>query len=127
MVKTNDDEILVGRFKRGDEAAQIYMLTEIQHMVNSRAQYHQRWDRLRRPMAAIPDPRMPVHEDISQAAQTLVASADRLLRAPDQRHWARKTYERVVQLFPENNWAHIARMRLLTMRNRSKTTKGVLP
>jgi len=100
--------------------AQINMLNEIQHKRNARAQYYQRLDHLRRQMAAIPDPRSAVSREVSQAAQTLVASADRLLQEPGQRHRARKTYERVVQLFPENNWAHIARKRLLAMRHRSR-------
>ena len=106
--------------------AQVNMFNEIQHKRNARAQYYQRLDRLRRQMAAIPDPRMAVRKEVSQAAQTLVASADRLLQEPGQRHRARKTYERVVRLFPENNWAHIARKRLLAMRTRTKTMKGDL-
>jgi hypothetical protein len=107
--------------------AQVTMLSEIQHKMNARAQSYQRLERLRRQMAAIPDPRIAVREEVSQAAQTLVASADRLLLVPGQRHRARKTYERVVRLFPENNWAHIARKRLLAMRSRTKTIKGDLP
>lgn len=107
--------------------AQINKSNEIQHKIDARAQHHQRLDRLHRQMAAFPDPRVAVHEEVSQAAQILVASADRLLEDRAQRRRARKTYEQVIQLFPENNWAHIARKRLLAMRIKSKTMKGDLP
>jgi hypothetical protein len=107
--------------------AQLSMLSEIQHKTSARAQYYQRVGHLRRQMAAIPDPRTAVRREVSQAAQTLVASADRLLQEPGQKRRARKTYERVVRLFPENNWAHIARKRLLAMKTRTKAMKGDLP
>ena len=107
--------------------AQVNMLSEIQHKISARARQHQRVNHLRRQMATIPDPRATVHREVSQAAQTLVAAADRLLQEPGQKRRARKTYERVVQLFPEDNWAHIARKRLLAMKIRPETMKGDLP
>jgi len=107
--------------------AQVKALDEIRHKINARAQHHQRLEHLRRQMEAIPDPRNAVRKEVSQAAQTLVASADRLLQEPGQKRRARKTYERVVQLFPENNWAHIAQKRLLAMKIRTKAMKGDLP
>ncbi len=92
--------------------------------VNTRAHYPQQLSQLRAQMAAISDPRQAVRKEVSLAARTLVASADRLLQNPGQRRRARQTYERVIQLFPENNWSHIARNRLLAMKNRSITMKG---
>jgi len=107
--------------------AQLDTSDEIQGKINARAQHHKRVDRLHRQIAAIPDPRIAVRKEVSQAARTLVASADRLLQEPGQKRQARKTYERVVRLFPENNWANIARKRLLAMKIRTKAMKGDLP
>jgi hypothetical protein len=108
------------------EAQSNVLLAQVKQLdkINARAHHHQRLGELHRQMAAISDPRQDVRKEISQAARTLVAAADRLLQDPGQRRRARKTYERVIQLFPENNWSHIARKRLLAMNNRSITMKG---
>ena len=60
----------------------------------------------------MPDPLEEVQQQVDKTAFILVYQADRLYRELNQTESAVETYKRVIQLFPENQWAKVARERL---------------
>jgi cell division protein FtsL len=63
-------------------------------------------------LASMPDPLEKVQQQVDKTAFILVYQADRLYRELNQTDSAVETYKRVIQLFPENQWAKVARERL---------------
>ncbi len=63
-------------------------------------------------LASMPDPLEEVQKQVDKTAFILVYQADRMYRELNQTESAVKTYKRVIQLFPENQWAQVARERL---------------
>jgi len=67
---------------------------------------------LRKELAAIPDPMDQVRAQVSQTAERMVREADDLCVGQRQRRLAAARYKRVIDLFPDNEWASVARQRL---------------
>lgn len=63
-------------------------------------------------LASIPDPLEEIQQQVDKTAFILIYQADRMYRELNQRESAVETYKRVIQLFPENQWAQVARQRL---------------
>jgi uncharacterized protein HemX len=75
-------------------------------------QRRQRLDELEAQLASIPDPLEELQRQVDKTAFILVYQADRLYHELDQTDSAVENYNRVIQLFPENRWANVARQRL---------------
>jgi len=71
-----------------------------------------RLDELQTQLASIPDPLEEVRQQVDKTASILVYQADRLYQELNQTKSAVENYNRVIELFPENRWAQIARQRL---------------
>jgi len=69
-------------------------------------------------LASIPDPLEDVLEQVDKTAFFLVYQADRLYRELNQTDSAIENYNRVIELFPENRWAKVARQRLSEIEKR---------
>ena len=72
----------------------------------------QRLDELEAELTSIPDPLEQIQKQVDKAAFTLVYQADRLYRELNQTDSAVETYNKVIRIFPENQWAQVARQRL---------------
>ena len=72
----------------------------------------QRLDKLEAELASIPNPLEEMQKQVDKTASMLVYQADRLYRELNQTHSAVEAYSRVIRLFPENQWAQVARQRL---------------
>lgn len=78
-------------------------------------EYERRQDRLNElqaQLAAIPDPLEEIREQVDKTAFILVYQADRMYRELNQKDSAVRTYKRVIELFPETQWAEVAGRRL---------------
>jgi uncharacterized protein YoxC len=83
-----------------------------------------RLDELQARLASIPDPLEEVQKQVDKTAFILVYQADRLYRELNQTDSAVENYKRVIELFPENRWAKVARQRLSEIENeKSNKTK----
>jgi len=71
-----------------------------------------RLEELQAELASIPDPREEIEKQVDKTAFILVYQADRLYRELNETESAVETYERVIRLFPKNQWAAVARQRL---------------
>jgi tetratricopeptide (TPR) repeat protein len=72
----------------------------------------QRLDELEARLASIPDPLQEIQRQVDKTAFILVYQADRMYRELNQTDSAIENYNRVIELFPENRWAKVARKRL---------------
>ena len=72
----------------------------------------QRLDELEARLASIPDPLEEIQKQVDKTAFILVYQADRMYRELNQTDSAIENYNRVIELFPENRWAKVARQRL---------------
>ena len=77
-----------------------------------------RLDELEAKLASIPDPLEEIERQVDKTAFILVYQADRLYRELNETESAVKTYNRVIKLFPRNQWATVARKRLSEIENR---------
>ncbi|MBN1804065.1 MAG: hypothetical protein JW837_02320 [Sedimentisphaerales bacterium] len=80
-------------------------------------------------LASIPDPLEEIQKQVDKTASILVYLADRLYRELNRKESAVETYNRVIELFPNNRWAQEARQRLLEIESRQfnkKDSKGEL-
>jgi vacuolar-type H+-ATPase subunit I/STV1 len=79
-------------------------------------------------LARIPDPRKEIEREVDEAAFVLVYQADKLYKELNQTDSAVQAYKDVIQLFPTNQWADVARERLSQIEqrrfNKSDTQKG---
>jgi len=75
-------------------------------------------DELQAELASIPDPIDEVNKEVDKAAFILVYQADCLYRELKQTESAVEAYNRVIELFPENQWAKVARQRLEEIQDR---------
>ncbi len=69
-------------------------------------------DELEAQLASIPDPLEEIQIQVDKTAFILVYQADRLYRELNRTDSAVETYNRVIELFPKNRWAQVARERL---------------
>ena len=77
-----------------------------------------RLDELQAQLASIPDPIEETRKQVDKTAFNLVYQADRLYNELNQTDSAVENYNRVIELFPENRWAKVARQRLSEIENR---------
>jgi len=95
------------------------------NLINEVLEAEQRQNRLNKlevQLASMPDPLEEVQKQVDKTAFILVYQADRLYRELNQTESAVETYKRVIQLFPENQWAQVARERLVQIKeNQSRT------
>jgi len=75
-------------------------------------------DELEAQLASIPDPLEEIQKQVDKTAFILVYHADRLYRELNRTDSAVETYNRVIELFPKNRWAQVARQRLSEIENR---------
>jgi len=78
----------------------------------------QRLDELEAELASIPDPLEELQKQVDKTAFMLVYQADRLYLELNQTDSAVESYNRVIRLFPENQWAQVARERLEEIENK---------
>ena len=77
-----------------------------------------RLDQLEAELASIPDPLEEIRKQVDKTAFILVYQADRLYRELNETESAVETYNRVIRLFPRNQWATVARERLSEIEDR---------
>jgi tetratricopeptide (TPR) repeat protein len=63
-------------------------------------------------LASIPDPMREMDAQVDETAFLLIYQADRLYKELNQTESAVAQYKEVIQLFPKNRWADVARERL---------------
>jgi outer membrane protein assembly factor BamD (BamD/ComL family) len=84
-----------------------------------------RLDELQAQLASIPDPLEEVQKQVDKTAFVLVYQADRMYRELNQTDSAVENYNRVIKLFPENQWAKVARQRLSEISNKKNLIKQI--
>jgi tetratricopeptide (TPR) repeat protein len=81
-------------------------------------------------LASIPDPLKEIDRQVDKTAFILVYQADKLYKELNQTESAVAAYKEVIQLFPTNQWAAVARERLSEIEqrrlNKSEGEKGEL-
>ena len=89
-------------------------------------QRQSRLDELEIQLASIPDPLEEINRQVDKTAFILVYQADRLYRELNDTDSAVETYKQVIKLFPENQWAQVARERLEEIERKSQndSSKG---
>jgi tetratricopeptide (TPR) repeat protein len=79
-------------------------------------------------LASIPDPKKEIDRQVDKTAFLLVYQADKLYKELNQTDSAVRAYKEVIQLFPTNQWANVARERLSQIEqrqfNKSDKQKG---
>jgi len=80
-------------------------------------------------LASIPDPTRQIEQEVDRTAFLLIYQADRLYRELNQTESAVAAYKELIQLFPNNRWADVARERLSQIERRqiNKSDKGEIP
>jgi TolA-binding protein len=63
-------------------------------------------------LASIPDPMEQVEQQVDKTAFLLIYQADRLYKELNQTESAVAAYKEIIQLFPTNRWAEVAKERL---------------
>lgn len=91
---------------------------ELIHQVLEQEKRQSRLNELQAQLASIPDPLEEVQQQVDKTAFILVYQADRLYRELNQTESAVETYKRVIELFPENQWAQVARERLAEIKEK---------
>ena len=78
-------------------------------------------------LASIPDPLKEIGRQVDKTAFILVYQADKLYKELNQTESAVRAYKEVIQLFPTNQWADVARERLSQIEQRqiNQSGKGV--
>lgn len=69
-------------------------------------------------LASIPDPLEEIQKQVDKTAFILVYQADQLYRELNETDSAVETYKRVIKLFPDNQWATVARERLAEIKSK---------
>ena len=79
-------------------------------------------------LASIPDPVQEIDRQVDKTAFILIYQADKLYKELNQTESAVAAYKEVIQLFPTNRWATVARERLSQIEerriNKSDNEKG---
>ncbi|MCU0918296.1 MAG: hypothetical protein MUC88_27585 [Planctomycetes bacterium] len=80
-------------------------------------------------LASIPDPVKEIDRQVDKTAFILLYQADKLYKELNQTESAVRAYQEIIQLFPTNQWANVARERLSQIEqrrfNKSEGQKGV--
>jgi hypothetical protein len=78
-------------------------------------------------LSSIPDPKLEIERQVDKTAFILIYQADKLYKELNQTDSAVAAYKEVIQLFPTNRWADVARERLSQIERRrinKSDTKG---
>ena len=98
------------------EVRELRASTEIALRVMQEVAEQQQRDRriaeMKKELAGIPDPMEQIRQQVSLAAEWMVQEGDRFWLERRQRQTAMARYQRVIDLFPDNEWASVARQRL---------------
>jgi len=86
--------------------------------VLQRDRQQQRLAALEAELASIPDPVRQMQQQVDKTAFLLIYQADRLYKELNQTESAVAAYKEVIQLFPTNRWADVARERLSQIEQR---------
>lgn len=118
---TNDIEVRIKQLNQSTDN-----LLNLMQEINEQEQGQKRLRKLEGELASIPDPIKLVNEELDKTAFTLVYAADKMYRELNLTDSAVETYKRVIKLFPENQWAQVARERLeeIKKRNDNDSSKG---
>ena len=110
--KTKDQEKIVLLEKQFEQlqAKTDAAVNLIQEMLVAEQKQHS-LSELEAQLASIPDPLEEIQKQVDKTASILVFQADRLYRV-NRTDSAVETYNRVIELFPKNRWAQVARERL---------------
>jgi len=84
-----------------------------------------RLNELQAQLASIQDPFEEIQQEVDKTAFILVYHADRLYRQSNKTDSAVQAYNQVIKLFPQTQWAEVARQRLSEIKNK-KTDKTSL-
>jgi tetratricopeptide (TPR) repeat protein len=105
--------------------AQTERALQLVHEVLAQERQQERIAALEAELARMPDPAAEMERQVDRAAFALLYEADQLYRELNQTESAVEAYEQVIHLFPQNQWAHVARKRLAEIKqlqfNESKT------
>ena len=118
--KTTQDQIKIALLE--DQIKQLQVRTDaalnlIQEVLEDERR-QRRLDELEAQLASIPDPLEELQKQVDKTAFILVYQADRMYRELNQTDSAVEAYNRVIELFPQNRWAKVARQRLAEIENR---------
>ena len=69
-------------------------------------------------LASIPEPMVEIERQVDKTAFILVYQADKLYKELNQTESAVAAYKEVIELFPTNRWANVARERLAQIERR---------
>jgi tetratricopeptide (TPR) repeat protein len=108
--------------------AQTEMTLKLVQEVLDKDRQQRRLAALEAELASIPDPLQEIDRQVDKTAFILVYQADKLYRELNQTESAVRAYKEVIQLFPTNQWAQVARERLSEIEqrriNKSQREKG---
>jgi tetratricopeptide (TPR) repeat protein len=86
-----------------------------------------RLNELQAQLASYSDPLREIRKQVDKTAFILVYQANRMYCELDQKDSAIKAYKRVIELFPQSQWAEVARLRLSEIKNeQTNNSKGDL-
>jgi tetratricopeptide (TPR) repeat protein len=86
-----------------------------------------RLNELRAQLSSYSDPLEEIQKQVDKTAFILVYRANRMYCELDQKDSAIKAYKRVIDLFPQSQWAEVARLRLSEIKkNQLNNSKGDL-
>ncbi len=86
-----------------------------------------RLNELKAQLARYSDPLQEIQKQADKTAFFLVYQANRMYRELDQKEAAIQEYNRVIELFPQSQWAEVARQRLSEIQNdQTNNSKGDL-
>jgi hypothetical protein len=88
------------------------------HQVLEQEKRQSQLNELQAQLASMPDPLEEIQQQVDKTAFILVYQADHLYRELNQTESAVETYKRVIELFPENQWAQVARERLAEIKEK---------
>jgi len=111
-IETATTQMKIKQFQASNDAT-INLIYEILEQERSQ----QRLKVLKAELAAIPDPIEQMNEELDRTAFILVYSADKMYNELNLTDSAVETYKRVIKLFPDNQWAQVARERLDAIKN----------
>ena len=117
-----DRQIADLKAKVVDLAAQTKVSQKLVADLLERERQSRRLIQLERELASIPDPLEEIARQNDRTAFIMVYQADRLYRELNLTGSAVETYNRVIELFPENKWAKVARERLSEMNKKNNET-----
>ena len=108
--------------------AQTDAVLKLVHEVLEKDRQEEQLTALEAELASIPDAAEEIERQVDKTAFVMLYRADRLYKQLRQTDSAVEAYKEIIQLFPENQWADVARERLSQIQehriNNSKT-KGV--